>query len=283
MELSVIIVNYNAASVLERCLMSLDHHLENLPHEICVVDNGSTDGSRTLIKSRFPHVQLIANDQNAGFTVAINQGLRKTSGRTVLWLNPDTEILDADIQALLRYLKENPRVGILGPMLLNTDGQRQFSCRSFPSHKTALFNRYSLLTRWFPRNPFSQDYLHSDWNSTSIIQKVDWVSGACLLHRREVSDVLGGLDERFFIYCEDVDFCLRAYQAGWETQYYPEMRVLHHVAEGGSRHKSVARRMVVERHRSMWRYYAKHFKRNPLKDLATGTVLWLRCAARLLL
>ena len=277
MDLSVIIVNYNAGRFLPRCLASIEACLDGIAHEVCVVDNASTDGTRALIANSFPHVQLIANDRNLGFAAGVNRGLEKTRGRYVLWLNPDAEILDGGMAELLRYLKGEPDVGIIGPQIVDPDGGIQLSCRSFPSYRTVLFHRYSLLTRWFPDNCYSRHYLKTGWDHAGI-REVDWVSGACLLHRREVLDDIGGLDERFFMYCEDVDFCLRARQAGWKVHYHPGLRVLHHIA--GSSRRSPAL-MVLERHRSMWRYYAKHFRRNPLKDAAVGAGIWGRCAWRM--
>lgn len=274
MDLSVIIVNYNAAPFLERCLASLDLFLAGMKHEVCVVDNASTDGSVELIRKRFPQVQLIANRSNLGFAAAVNQGLRKACGRAVLWLNPDAELLADGIVNLLDYLDKHTEVGVIGPQLVNPDGSVQLSCRSFPSYRTALFHRYSLFTRWFPSNPFSREYLLTGWDHTSV-QEVDWVSGACLLHRREIVDRIGVLDEKFFMYCEDVDFCLRVRETGWRIHYHPGMQVLHHI--GGSS-RAIPRRMIMERHRSMWRYYTKHFRRNPLKDAAVILGIAARCA-----
>ncbi len=273
MTLSVIIVTFNSGPYLRRCLRSLETNLAGLDWEACVVDNASQDGSLDQIQSEFPWVRLIANSKNLGFAPAVNQGLRQTTGRYVLWLNPDAELLDKGFGILLRYLEEHPAVGILGAQLKNPHGDRQLSCRSFPSYRTAFFHRYALLSRLFPSNRWSRAYLHSDWSGDRI-QEVDWVSGACLLHRREVSDHLEGVDERFFMYCEDVDFCLRAKQKGWATFYHPAAQVLHQI--GGST-RQIRRRMTLERHRSMWRYYRKHFRPNPLKDLFVGAVLWARC------
>ena len=271
--LSVLIVTYHSALSILHCLNSVTRHLATIPHDIHVVDNASQDETVSLVKTHSPRVALIPNECNRGFATAINQGLKQSRGRYVLWLNPDAELLDGRIAHLIRYLEENPRIGILGPRLIDPDGKRQLSCRSFPSYQTAFFNRYSLLSRLFPKNRYTRRYLHSDWNGETV-REVDWVSGACLLHRREVSKQLGGLDERFFMYCEDVDFCLRANQVGWLTRYHPAARVLHHV--GGSS-RQIRRRMVFERHHSMWRYYCKHFQRKPLKDLIVGAALWARC------
>ena len=274
MELSVIVVSHNTAAFLAHCLSSVGSSLSGIRHEICVVDNASTDGTVELIENRFPHVELISNDRNLGFAAGVNRGLERTRGRYLLWLNPDGEILNGGMAELLRCLNGEPKVGIIGPQIVDPDGGVQLSCRSFPSYRTALCSRYSLLTRWLPGNRLSRQYLQSGWDHAAI-REVDWVSGACLLHRREVVEDIGGLDERFFMYCEDVDFCLRARQAGWRVLYHPGMQVLHHIAGSSRRSPSL---MMLERHRSMWRYYAKHFPRNPLKDAAVGAAIWGRCA-----
>lgn len=278
MELSVIVVNYNTGALLSRCLESVGRHLSGLSHEICVVDNASSDGSCALIKSRFPTARLITNDRNRGFATAVNQGLKSTTGRYVLWINPDAELLDDGIRHLVLYMDEHPNVGILGPQTLNPDGSRQLTCRSFPSYQTGLFNRRSLLTKWFPRNPFSQRYLRLNLDP-SRVQPVDWFAGACLLHRREVSDQIGGLDERFFMYCEDIDFCFRARKWGWEVLFHPSARVLHRTEASSSQ---LPYRMLIEHNRSMWRYYTKHFHRSILGDLFVGIGIGIRCASLLL-
>lgn len=271
-ELSVIIVTCNSAPYLERCLDSLGQHLTGISQEICVVDNASADVGPALVQQRFPNVHLIINKRNLGFSAAVNQGLRATAGSFVLWLNPDTELVDDGFQELLQYIRDNPSVGILGSQVVDSDGKRQLSCRSFPSYSTALFHRYSLLTRLFPWNPGSREYLHSDWNAVEV-REVDWVSGACLFHRREVSDQLGGLDEKFFLYCEDVDFCLRAKQRGWSIRYHPAAKVIHHI---GISSQQLPYRSIIQRHRSMWRYYLKHFRRNLVKDFLVAMAIWIR-------
>ena len=273
MELSVIIVNYKSAALLMRCLRSIETHLASIQHEVCVVDNASSDGSVTMVKDKFPQHGVIANPRNLGFAAAINLGMKHTTGRFVLWLNPDTELLNAGMPELIEYLAERPQVGIVGPQIVDPDLSIQFSCRSFPSYSTALFNRYSLLTRWLPRNRYSRRYLYNGWDHASV-SPVDWVSGACLLHRRSVACDLGGLDERFFLYGEDVDFCRRAHQTGWRVHYNPALRVLHHI--GGSS-RQTRYRSILERHRSMWHYYTKHFARNPVKDGLVGAGIRVRC------
>ena len=186
MDLSIIIVNYNAAPLLKRAIDSIEDHLKNIQHEICVVDNASTDESSELCH-RFPQIRFIRNDKNLGFATAVNRGLKNTTGTFILWLNPDAKLLDEGFEKILGYMNDHPEVGIIGPRIVNTDGTIQLSCRSFPTYHAGLFNRYSLLTKWFPQNRFSQKYLKSDWDH-NVITDVDWVSGACLLHRRELME-----------------------------------------------------------------------------------------------
>jgi GT2 family glycosyltransferase len=278
MQLSIIIVTYNSARHLPACLESISEQLKDVEYEVCVVDNASDDGAAALAEANANgRTRVVRNERNLGFSAAVNIGLRSTSGRYCMWLNPDTRVVGGDVSEVLRHFEEEPNVGIIGPQVLNADGSIQLSCRSFPSYSAALFNRYSLLTRLFPKNRFSRKYLHTDWNHQSI-REVDWVSGACLLHRRSLLEDVGGLDELFFMYIEDIDFCLRANRAGWKVHYHPALRVLHHIA-GSSR--QVPFSMIVELHKSIWRYYTKHFRRNPLKDAVGGAVIWGRCAGML--
>ena len=273
-ELAVVVVSFNALEFLPRCLGSVVAHLAGIPHEVCVVDNASTDGSGAIIAREYPRARLITNQKNLGFAAAMNAGLAATRAPMVLWLNPDAEIVGGRVADVLTYLREHAEVGILAPQLVDEGGSIQLSCRAFPRYRTVLGHRYALLTRWFPANPLSREYLYTDWDHGSV-REVDWVSGACLLHRRAALDEVGGLDSRFFMYCEDVDFCLRARQAGWRVAYHPGLKVLHRIG-GSTRRQPV--RMVLERHRSMWHYYAKHFRRNPVTDAAVGAGLLARCA-----
>lgn len=275
-DLSVVVVTYNARVFLPACLSSVARHLSGIAYEVCVVDNASGDGTRALVEKEFPWVVLVANQSNVGFAAGVNRGLERTTGRYVLWLNPDTELLDDGFVEIVRYLDAHPETAVVGPQLVNPRGEIELSCRSFPSYGAAIGHRYSLLTRVFPQNRYTRQYLRTDLDH-SRIEDVDWVSGACLLQRREIVDKVGRLDERFFMYCEDVDFCLRVHRQGFKVRYHPGARVLHHIG-GSSRH--VSRRMVVEHHRSMWRYYAKHFRRNALKDAVVGTAIWTRCAVK---
>jgi GT2 family glycosyltransferase len=277
-DLTVIVVNYNASNLLRDCLASLRTSAPGITQQVIVVDNASADDSCAMVRREFPEVQLIANEQNAGFTRANNQGIAVARGRYIMLLNNDTRVLGDAFTRAVRHLDDHPEIGAAGLKLLNDDGSLQLSCRRFPSFSQALFNRYSLLTRLFPNNRFSRAYLMSDIQRDAI-QDVDWVSGACLLVRREVLDEIGALDERFFMYCEDVDFCYRVWLAGWRVTYLPFAEVVHLIGQSSRRARY---RTVIERHKSMFRFYAKHYSRHLMfLDFLTGTMVALRCGGQL--
>lgn len=271
MDLSIIIVNFNSGNWLKTCLASLRNHLSDISYEICIVDNASTDPSLDCITD-FSKIQVIRNAANYGFANAVNAGLLATSGEFILWLNPDAELLNGGVREILDYLKSHHETAIVGPKILNPDHSVQLSCRRFPNFSTAFFNRYSFLTKLFPKNPYSQRYLGSNLDHSKT-QKVDWVSGACLFHSRRLIAEIGILDERFFMYCEDVDFCKRAQKAGKDVVFHPAAVFQHQI---GVSSRQIHRRLIYERHKSIWIYYKKHFKRNVLLDLATGFGISLR-------
>lgn len=271
-DVSVIVVSHDSSRVLPRCLDSLAQRARGVSVETVVVDNASADDSARIAGGR-RGVSVIVNPVNRGFAAAVNQGLAATTGRYVLWLNPDAALLNDGLGALVAHMDARPSVGILGPHVVDPDGALQRSARAFPSYDWAIGHRHGLLTRLFPNNPYSRRYLLADLDPSKR-RAVDWVSGAALLHRRTLVRQIGGLDEAFFMYCEDVDFCLRARQAGWATEYHPALLVEHEVA-GSTRARS--RAMLIERHRSLWRYYKKHFRRSPLVDPVAWTAIWSRC------
>jgi len=279
MDLSVVIVTYNSRGFIDACLTSLRAALDaatGVAAEVCVVDNQSADGTAAFVRSAHPWVQLIESDRNGGFAHGVNLGIGHTSGRFVLWLNPDARVLPETADGLrdvFAWMDAHPQAGVAGGRILDPDGSVQRSVRAFPSYGSVLGARYSLLTRLWPGNPFSREFLRSDL-SYDRVETVDWVSGACLLHRRSVSDQLQGLDEGYFMYFEDVDFCHRAFQSGWSVHFHPGISVEHHI--GGSSEQAPIR-MLVARHRSMWRWYTKTFKRAWPKDAAIFAAIWARC------
>jgi len=262
MDLSIIIVSYNSEEFISKCLNSFSALNPDLDIEIIVVDNASQDASGDLIRKDFPGVRLISNSANLGYAKACNQGIKEAKGRYIFILNPDTELSRGSLEAIIRFMDENPRCGILGPKLLDKDGKIQFSCRAFPSYSTAFFNRYSLLTKIFPGSRYAQRYLKASWPHDSI-QETDWVSGAAMLIRRDCLGQIGNFDERFFMYCEDIDMCQRARENGWQVFYYPYVEFTHFIA--GSV-KNTSHLTIIWHHQSIWRYYKKYLRANILCD-----------------
>ncbi|HXK34815.1 MAG TPA: glycosyltransferase family 2 protein [Dehalococcoidia bacterium] len=273
MDVSVVIVTYNSAAFIGECLRTLEDRTRGVSFETIVVDNASPDGTADIVAREFPGVRLIRRDSNAGLAVAVNEGARLATGDVLVWANPDIRFEEDALTPIVWYLRDHPDVGALGPRLVDPDGSVQLSCRQFPGFRTAIFNRYSLATRLLPWNPVSRAYLMTDFDHATV-RDVDWVSGAFMAVPRRVFEELGGLDEGYFLYNEDVDFCQRVHRAGYRVVYFPETQVVHHIG-GSSRHAPL--RMIVARHRSMWRYYCKYFERNPALDAVTLAGITARC------
>ena len=278
-DLSIVIVNFNSGGWLHECLRSIRQHVQDVSYEVIVVDNGSTDGSLLGIPERYPDVKIIRNRTNRGFAAAANQGIQASRGSYILLINPDAALLNDEITTWLRYMDEHPEVGISGPKVYDdaTKQSIQLSCRRFPSYWSAFFGRYSPLTRLFPGNRFSREFLMSDWDRSEI-REVDWVSGCCMLLRREMLNAVGMLDEGYPLFFEDVDLCYRAHQAGWKVVYFPIVEVAHHI---GKSRAQAPYRTIVERHLSLWRFYRKLYARSPLEQIVIFTGILTRMVALL--
>lgn len=224
-----------------------------LTSEVLVVDNASSDGTVEMLRTEFPNVQVIANSQNAGFTRANNQALAIAQGRYLFLLNPDTELQPGALQALYAYAEAHPHVGIIGPQLFYGDGTPQSSRRRFPTLPTA-FLESTKLQQWFPRNRVLTRYYMLDTRDDET-QAVDWINGAAMFVRRSVYEQIGGFDEAFFMYSEELDWCYRAKQAGWQIVYLPTARVTHY--EGKSSEQVVAQRDIYF-HSSKVRFFRKY-------------------------
>lgn len=251
--LSICIVNWNCREELSSCLDSIAQSVRVAGHEVVVIDNNSQDGSVQALTVGYPWVTLHTNPSNQGFAKACNQALRMSRGRYVLLLNPDTVVGRGALERLVSFADATPQAAIVGCKVLNTDGTLQYSCRRFPTVIAGVI-RNTPFGRLLPRSRFVSDYLMTEWDHGSV-KAVDWVSGAALLIRREVIATVGLLDERFFMYCEDMDFCRRASCAGWKVMYYPEAEVVHAVGRSSSK---ASTRMVIEFHKSMYRFYRKY-------------------------
>ena len=253
--LSVIIVSWNTAAQLQDCIVSV---LASLPTQVIVVDNGSTDNSVEIVTHEFPHARLIQNQENIGFSRANNQGIAASTGRYVLLLNSDTIVKPGALTGLVEFMDTHPDVGIVGPRLLRPDSEPQaFAFGGDPTLGYLLRRGISHLLLKRP--------LH-DWK-TNQVKEVDWVSGACLLARREAIDQAGLLDENIFMYFEDNDWCLRIRQAGWKVYYNPHVEIIH--LGGQSLKQNPAARQAY--YRSLDYFYAKHY--GPLARLALRACL----------
>jgi GT2 family glycosyltransferase len=253
--LSICIVTYQARQFLCDCLRSLREHPPACRVEVIVVDNGSTDGTLEMLEEGFPEVFLIRNSENHGYTAPMNQGLQKGCGDYLVQLNPDTLLLPGTFDKLLEFMETHPEVGICSPKVLNPDGTLQGPCRRGESRPWAVISYFLKLNRLFPKSRYFGEYL-MNYMDEDATHEVAGVSGSCMLIRREVVDQIGYLDERFFAYQEDADYCLRARRAGWSVFYVPQAKLIHFGGRGGSRVEPY--RSILEWHKSYWRYYRKN-------------------------
>ncbi|HCU35685.1 MAG TPA: glycosyltransferase family 2 protein [Armatimonadetes bacterium] len=268
--LCVIIVSWNVSDDLRVCLESV-YAGNGGDFEVWVVDNASSDGTVEMLRERFPQVRLIANTANRGFAAANNQALADADADYFLLLNPDTIVPEGAFDTLLRFADAHPEAGVIGPKLLNRDGSLQYSARRFPTFAAAVY-RNTPFGKLFPGARAPQDYLMVDWDHNDA-RAVDWVSGACMLIRREALAEVGLLDEEFYWGSEDVDYCFRMRHAGRGVLYTPEPAIIHAI---GSSTSQVVIRTIIRTHRSMHRLYSKHLARNPLSRGLIWLGIWSR-------
>jgi len=246
--LSIIIVNWNTKEFLLSCVRSVFENEQRISSEVILVDNGSQDGSGSEVKKAFPLVHLIQNEKNVGFAGAVNQGLQKASGRYVLLLNPDTRVKNGAIERLMSFMDAHPKAGISGAQLLNSDGSKQNSIANFPSLVTELLNK-SLL-RWLSPEKFpGKEIIYSE------PMDVDSVIGACMMVRRDAWDQVGLLDEDYFLFLEETDWCYRMKRAGWKIYHVPDAEVYHFQGKSAKKEKKRAR---VEYFRSRYHFFKKN-------------------------
>lgn len=250
-DLSIILVSWNVADLLAACLESIANGTGDLHVEVIVVDSASSDNSVAMLRERFPQVRLIERTENIGYTRGNNVGMAAAQGRHWLLLNPDTEIMGDALTRMVAYLDTNPNVGILGPYTHNSDGSYQSSRRRFPTRTLAFFES-TWLQPFAPKALIDRFYV----NDAPVEQTldVDWVQGSALVARREVYAQIGGLDEGYVMYSEELDWCKRAKDAGWRVVYLAEAHILHH--GGKSSDQVVARRQIMF-NQSKLRYFRK--------------------------
>ena len=247
-DISFIIVNWNTREILIDCLDSIYKTVTDIGSEIYVVDNNSTDGSQEAVKNGFPEVKLIENSTNTGFAYANNQALSVMQGRFAVLLNSDAVLQEDAIESLLNFMNNTPEAGIAGVQLLNDDGSRQNSIDNFPSLETEILNK-SILRLFFPdKYPGKGRIYHNPI-------EVDSVIGACMIVRKEAIDEVGFLDEDYFIFLEETDWCFRMYKKGWKVYHVPDSRVFH--LSGHSKKKTPGESQI-EYYRSLYSFFRKN-------------------------
>ncbi len=253
MDVSIIIVSYNSSSVLGACLSAIRQQEYSGETEVIVVDNASADGTPDMVRENFPWVDLVAGDENLGYSKGVNVGIRRARGRYFFILNPDTVVQSDSVQKLADFMDNTPEAGITGPKLVFQDGNVQYSCRRFYNFKVLALRR-TPLGKIFRNAQAVQDHLMLDFDHAST-REVDWMLGAAMFVRREAVEQVGLMDERFFLYFEDVDWCYRMAQQGKHVYYYPESVVMHGYARDSA--QSVLNRSFISHLVSLFRYYEK--------------------------
>lgn len=288
-DLSVVIVSWNVRDLLRECLLSLQACARagefslpgagsrtgdgSLTAEVIVVENGSRDGTAGMLRDEFAWVQLIEPGENAGFTRGNNIGMAASRGRWLLLLNPDTLVLPGALPRMVEYLDTHPTVGVLGPQLLNEDGSVQSSRRRFPTLWTALFES-TWLQPLAPARVLDRYYMRDV--ADDEIALADWVQGSALMVRRAVLSQVGGFDEDFFMYSEELDWQRRIRSAGWQVAYYPPAQIVHY---GGKSSEQVVAQRHISFQTSKVRYFRKHH--GPLAGCLVRLVLLANYVAQL--
>lgn len=225
-KLSIIIVNYNTGQLTRACIKSILGQSFSWPFEIVVVDNASVDESVELLRSEWPEIKIISNLTNVGLAGGVNMGLRVATGQYRLVLNPDIVVLDGAIKTMVDYMEERPQVGIAGGKLLSPNGRLQYSCYEFYRPLTIMYRR-TWLGKTKRGSKAVRKFLMKDYDHKAAAE-VDWLMGACLMVNELALKQVGGMDERFFLYFEDVDWCRRFWLCGWKVLYLPDAKFSHY-------------------------------------------------------
>lgn len=254
LDLSIIIGNYNTQDLLKNTLSSIYKNIKNISYEIIAIDDGSIDGSVEMVKKNFPKIKIKKNTKNLGYSKTYNIGSKLSQSRYILHLNSDVYFTkNSPMDILLRFMDENPKIGIAGCKIIKYDGTLDLPCRhALPTIKNVFFQTFGLY-KLFPKVKSLNYYM--TYLPDNQITKVGGIIGAFMLIKKEVIKQIGYLDERFFIYCEDTDYCYRAIKAGWDVYYFPKIKVKH--MHGGTTRQSKIK-SLINFHRGMFLYYGKH-------------------------
>jgi len=273
-DISIIIVNWNTREYLQQCLRSIYAAASNLAFETIVVDNASKDGSAKMVTANFPQVILITNDTNKGFAAANNQGIARATGQYILLLNSDTIVLDNAIENCLAFARANPDAAVIGLAVLNPDRTVQPTCFMFPSILNMLLST-SYLYKLFPHSKFFGRERMTWWNRSDIRQ-VDVVTGCFMLVNRKAIQQVGLMDERFFLYAEETDWCYRFKQAGWKVLFAPVGHIVHF---GGQSARHVPAETILQVRAGILQFFKKH--RSRAEYYLACVLVWLFFALRL--
>ena len=274
MDLTVAIINYNTRDHLRRCLDSMPVEVRGEPLKVVVIDNASPDNSAAMVAKQYrSRVELVANRANVGFARAANQAMARSTTRYVLVLNADIEVREGSLEALYDFMEETPEAGLAGARLVDDQGNLQHSCRTFYTAQAILWRR-TPLGKLMPNHRCLRDHLMLDWDHDDE-RTVDWLQGACLMMRREAMEQIGGMDERFFLYFEDVDLARRMAEAGWGVHYVPDSEMVHHYRRGS--HEGLLSREKLHHISSGLRYLTKwsSWARTLSRFLGVGGVVLL--------
>jgi GT2 family glycosyltransferase len=256
---AVVIVNYNSSQHLRGCLATVH---EEVPNEVVVVDNASTDGSAKMVRDCYPATTLYCNANNVGYGTAVNQAMARCTSKYVLVLNSDTLLQSGALEALADYLDSHPRAAIVGPRLLDNDGTLQPSCFPFPTPFSTLVGN-TTLNDLFNNVPILRSHYLPAWPHNAE-RLVPWVKGAALAIRREAFESVGGFDESFFMYFEETDLCFRLRHAGWQVWFAPITSVIH---AGGASTSQFRTDMAVQFFTSLRQFYQRHYSKARLFEL----------------
>lgn len=253
-EIDIIIITYNSTDCLRQCLKSIFENQDDIHLNIYVINNYPSEHiDRASIG--FPNVNVINSKRNYGFSKAVNRALFNTSSEFICILNPDTIVKENSFKNCVEFLLDNKKIGIIGPRICNSNGSYQGSARSFPTLLTAFFGRTSWLTKAYPNNSLSKkNMVNIDYYGNEPLE-VDWVSGACMIVRRDAINNIGAMDERFFMYWEDADWCRRMRMGGWKVVYYPRTTIVHTCGQSS---KTRPLKSILHFHKSCYQLYEKY-------------------------
>jgi len=267
MTLSIIILNYKSEGLTRYCLKNIFASKPNLDYEVIVVDNASPEGIEKL-KTKFEQVKFIEVEENKGFSAGNNVGLKAAKGKYLLIINPDVVIVNGALEKLVSFMEENSQVGIAGPKLLNPDGTIQNSCLRFPA-RIMPFYRRTPLGKLKPGKKYLKKYLMLDFDHQTK-RSVDWLFGACLIVRREALEKVGLMDEGYFLYIEDTDWCRRFWENNWQVIYIADVELVHYHHRESAKNPGIGGifSYATRVHIKDFKYYLKKFRgrKNPVPE-----------------